>query len=62
MPSPDNPFEGMDMTALQTLAAQVHEMYTAYVAAGFSEPQALYLTASFGNGNPGPAPHGEGEE
>ena len=31
------------MTALAEGAAQMHEMFTAYVAAGFTEAQALYL-------------------
>lgn len=40
--------EGMPnspLTALAEGAAQLHEVYSAYVAAGFSEQQALYLTA-----------------
>jgi len=33
------------MTPLQMYATTVHEMYSAFVEAGFSEVQAAYLTA-----------------
>ncbi len=31
------------LTQLGEVAAQLHELYTTYVAAGFTEHQALYL-------------------
>jgi hypothetical protein len=34
------------VTELMALAAQTHEMFLSYLAAGFTEPQALYLVAS----------------
>lgn len=34
------------MTQLQQAATQVHELFLAYVAAGFTEPQALQLVCS----------------
>jgi hypothetical protein len=39
-PSPQDP-----ITVLAEGAAQAHEVFLAYIAAGFSEQQALYLTA-----------------
>ncbi|MFD3740457.1 hypothetical protein [Streptomyces sp. NPDC058629] len=39
MPEPTDP-----MTELAAAAAQLHEMYQAYVDAGFTEQQALDLT------------------
>ncbi|MEU0818941.1 hypothetical protein [Streptomyces mirabilis] len=43
------------LTELAALAVQNHELYTAYVAAGFTEPQAMQLliaivTAGIGGG------------
>lgn len=38
MSSPPDP-----VSVLAGIAAQLHELYQAYVAAGFSEGQALYL-------------------
>jgi hypothetical protein len=37
-PSPEDP-----LTELAKAAAQVHELFRAYVDSGFSEQQALYL-------------------
>lgn len=34
------------ITALAAAAASTHEMFRAYLEAGFSESQALYLTAA----------------
>lgn len=51
--------EGLDLptaTPLDTLAIAQHEVWQAYLRAGFREDQGLYLTASFFLGNPGPAP------
>lgn len=46
---PDRPQEephGSDsLTPLAASAAKVHELWSAYVAAGFTEQQALYLVA-----------------
>jgi hypothetical protein len=39
-PTPQDP-----ITALVQAAASVHEMFLAYLAAGFTEQQALYLIA-----------------
>ncbi|MFE7485447.1 hypothetical protein [Streptomyces sp. NPDC057552] len=39
MPEPTDP-----MTELAAAAVQLHEMYQAYVGAGFTEQQALELT------------------
>jgi len=38
MGEPDDP-----ITQLATAAVSLHELYTAYVGAGFTENQALYL-------------------
>lgn len=38
MPEPDDP-----ITQLAAAAVQLHELYASFVAAGFSESQALYL-------------------
>ncbi|MEO3856220.1 hypothetical protein [Acrocarpospora sp. B8E8] len=38
MPDPQDP-----LSALAAAAAQLHELFTTYVAAGFTETQALYL-------------------
>jgi len=38
MPGPEDP-----ITALTEMAASLHEMFKAYVEAGFTEEQALYL-------------------
>lgn len=38
MPEPEDP-----ITQLAQAAASLHELFTAYVAAGFTENQALYL-------------------
>lgn len=48
MPGPEDP-----ITQLAAGAVQLHELYASFVAAGFSESQALYLvgqtlTASIG--------------
>lgn len=40
MPEPEDP-----ITQLAEGAASAHELYLAYVAAGFTEGQALYLVA-----------------
>lgn len=40
MPEPEDP-----ITQLAIGAAAAHELFTSYVAAGFTEQQALYLTA-----------------
>lgn len=51
MGEPEDP-----ITELAAAAAQLHELYTAYIAAGFTEPQAFELTktvmlGSVGNGS-----------
>lgn len=38
MPDPEDP-----ITQLAAAAVSLHELYTAYVGAGFNEHQALYL-------------------
>jgi hypothetical protein len=42
------------MTELAQLAHQIHEAFTAYLEAGFTEAQALYLTACIACGGPKP--------
>lgn len=44
---PESPFG-----ALAQLAASVHELFTAYQEAGFTEGQALYLVACQTTGGP----------
>jgi len=51
--------EGLELdgpTPLDTLAIAQHEVWSAYLRAGFREDQGLYLTASFFLGSPGPTP------
>lgn len=43
-PGADDGAPGDPMTLMAEGAAQVHELFTAYVGAGFSEAQAIYLT------------------
>ncbi|MEU6725485.1 hypothetical protein ABZ917_17400 [Nonomuraea wenchangensis] len=38
MPDPEDP-----ITQLAAAAVSLHELYTSFIAAGFSESQALYL-------------------
>jgi hypothetical protein len=40
------------LTALSEAAAQLHELFHAYLEAGFTEKQALYLTACIACGGP----------
>lgn len=40
------------LTALSEAAAQLHELFQAYAQAGFTEKQALYLTACIACGGP----------
>lgn len=42
-PSPQQPFPESALTELAAAAAQVHELYTSYLGAGFTEEQALRL-------------------
>ncbi len=35
----------LSMTPLQMYAVTVHELFTAFIEAGFTETQAMYLTA-----------------
>ena len=41
----DGLIDGMEFTPLEEVAIYCHEMYEALVMAGFSEQQALWLTA-----------------
>lgn len=47
-------FEGM--TELSAMVAQTKEIFDTHVAAGFSDSQALYVTAAIFTANPGIAP------
>lgn len=44
-PDDDNDPVTDGLTALMSSAAMAHEMFLSYVAAGFTEPQAIYLVA-----------------
>lgn len=46
-PHPSDPFTGLDMGSVY-----LHETFASYVAAGFTEPQALYLVAAQLTGGP----------
>lgn len=51
MPDPEDP-----ITELATAAVSLHELFTAYVGAGFTENQAIYLVGQLiANANRGPA-------
>lgn len=41
------------MSELAAAAAQMHELFTAYIAAGFTESQALYLIGKLISTNSG---------
>ena len=44
------------MTLLAEASAAIHEMFLAYVKAGFNESQALYLTATLASAQIRPMP------
>lgn len=41
----------VDTTPLQDMASQCHELYTAYIEAGFTKRQALWLSAASMSGD-----------
>lgn len=54
---PQPPAEPADpFTAMATMAASLHEMFVAWTNAGFTETQALYLTAQALTGGKGTPP------
>lgn len=59
-PTPGAELGDLGMTALQEGAFQLHELYSTWVSAGFSDAQAIYLlgclvAAQVGNGSDTPS-------
>lgn len=54
----DEQQRGEPLTKLGQSAAQLHEAYWSFVHAGFTERQALYLTAALACRHAGPPPKG----
>lgn len=50
MPDEETPAD--PFTAFAMAAAQIHEMFVAYLAVGFTEAQAMYLVAAAVTGGP----------